>query len=170
MILPTYRATLLISSLLFYSGCALLDTPDKTAAHDIEVPASQIFQASYDEVWRATQKTLVKFPIVVNNIEQGLIETEPLQLDLIWPRPYPINNKRQLGKYTLHVNVVKGRINGEDAIRVILLKKVKVERDFFSEVKQLSSDGYEENIILYRIQREINLERSVKRAFGSSDS
>lgn len=172
MISPMSRAIHLISSLVFLSGCALFDTANEPAALDDFKggAASQVFQASYDEVWRAAQKTLIKFPIILNNIDHGVIETEPQQFDLIWPRPYSVNNSRRLGKYTLNLNIIRGKINGEEATRVIIVKKVKVERDFFSEEKQLSSDGYEENIILYRIQREIVLERSIKRNFESKDS
>jgi hypothetical protein len=165
MLLHTFRAILLISSLISIVGCALLEPPDEEAINEKRGATHRIFKASYDEVWRAVQKTLMKFPIVVNNIDQGVLETEPVKTNAIWARPFQIKASRQKSKFTLHVNVIKGRVKKSEATRVVVLKKVVLGRDFFSDDKQLPSDGYEEDILLYRVQREITLERSLKRAF-----
>lgn len=170
MPLRMLHAILLISSLTFISGCALLEPPDDDTINQKQGPAARVYKASYDEVWRALQKTLIKYPIVVNNIDQGVLETEPVKVDSIWARPYKSANKNRVGKFTLHVNVIKGRIKGAEATRLMVLKKVAVGRDFFSDDKYLPSDGFEEDIIIYRVHREIVLERSLKKAFEKGSS
>ncbi len=171
MPLRTFLAILWICNLTFLVGCASLvpQNDEELSGGQSSVlkergPVSDVFEASYDEVWRALQKTVVKFPIVINNIDQGVLETEPVKINQFWPRPFP-QEVPPRGKYVLRITVVKGVKGGADATKIIIGKKVGIERDFFSEEKQLPSDGYEESMILYRIEREVTLERTLKKAF-----
>lgn len=162
MMSHTLRATLLLSSIYFLSACALLEP---TPHPETMAPQARIFTGQYDEVWRAIQKALVRYPIQLNNIDQGIIETEIIKGDQIWQTPFKREAMKSNPKYILRVNVVKGRSKGKDSVRVTVLKSISLEKDFFSGEARLPSDGLEEKSILYRIEREIVLERSLKRAF-----
>ena len=163
MALRTYLATLsiLLSSLLSV-GCALSGAADNAPKIG---PRVQVFNASYDEVWRGLQKALAKYPIQLNNIDLGRIETDFIKVNQVWQSPAQEPERYPNARYQLSVRVVKGKTKNKDSIRVSILKNKTIEPDFFSSQKVLPSDGLEENALLYRLEREIKIERSLKRAF-----
>jgi hypothetical protein len=48
-------------------------------------------------------------------------------------------------------------------VKVTLTKKIEVKRDFFSEPKPLETDGLEEMVLFYRIERELIIEEAIKK-------
>lgn len=149
------------SLLCLLSACASEETNDRQAG-----PESQVIQASYDEVWRATQKALSAYPIQLNNVDQGVIETDQLKAGQIFNLPYKTDKRTSSSfRYSIKVNVLRGKAEGLDTVRISVFKNIAQERDFFSGEKKLPSDGMEERLLLYRIEREIKLERSIKKAF-----
>lgn len=159
----TYRAILLIFSGFFVGGCALWDSPPVKESMG---PQYRIFEGSYDEVWRAVQKSLASYPIQINNIDQGIIETDNIKGDQIWRPPFQQDRKPINLRYVIRVNVVKGRPTKKgETVKVTILKSITLEKDFFSGESRQPSDGFEEKALLYRISREVQLERSLRRAF-----
>lgn len=159
--LRTFHAILwILCSLIPLGGCALLEPPEKDLPPG---PQTQVFVVPYDEVWRAVQKALINYPIQLNNIDQGLIETDIIKAEQVWRPPFgaPPANWR----YFLRVKVGKGDVNGRPSTRVAIFKNISLEKDFFSGEDKLPSDGFEEKAILYRIERELILEHSLKKAF-----
>ena len=164
MVSRTLLVILLISSWAL-GGCALFTPP---AENKPNTPHIQVYEYSYDDVWRAVQKALANYPIQLNNIDQGIIETDILKGDQVWQPPYAKGKQKISPRYTIKVKVAKGQVQGEESTRVTLLKKQSVTKDFFSGDVELASDGLEEKAILYRIEREIKLERSLRKAFERS--
>ena len=62
----------------------------------------------------------------------------------------------------MNINILKTR--KRKRTKVSILKEVRMQRDFFSDPTELVSDGYEEKQLLYRIAREIHIEKILKRA------
>ena len=62
-------------------------------------------------------------------------------------------------QYRLNVNIIKG----EKASRLVILKEVRLQKDFFSDPQELVSDGFEEKALIYRIKREIIIEKILKK-------
>ncbi len=164
MALRTLLAILSIFSMTL-GGCALFTSPEEVRPN---TPYVRVFESSYDEVWRAIQKALANYPIQLNNIDQGIIETDTIKGDQIWHPPYNQKNKKMIARYTLQVKVAKGRVQNNDSTRVTLIKKQSVTKDFFSGDVELASDGLEEKAIFYRVEREIKLESSLRKAFERS--
>lgn len=158
----TLRAILCICSLLLI-GCST--SSDKSSQTLFDPNPSKVFVASYDEVWRAVQKAFIRYPIQINNIDLGTIETDVIKGKPIWQSPVPTKFNRLNAKYTIQVLVVRGTSRGKDSTRVTINKNISIEKDFFSGSNKLVSDGYEELALLYRIEREIQIERSLRRAF-----
>jgi hypothetical protein len=149
--------------LLFISwtitGCALQETAPTQVG-----PRQRVYYSAFDNVWRSTQIALQDYPIKINNIDRGVLETEIIKGYDVWTPPHKPNAKSGGFRYKLVIRVIKGRTRGRDAIKVTIFKRMSVQRDFFSPEKSLSSDGLEEESILYRIQRELKIDRALKRA------
>ena len=62
------------------------------------------------------------------------------------------------------VLVDHAQLERKAATKVTLTKDVTLQSDFFSDPKFLPSDGLEEKTILYRIGREIQIERALAKA------
>jgi hypothetical protein len=162
---PISRATLWTSNFLLALSLSACATQDKTAGK-VTGPIVQVYEATFEEVWRATQKTLAVYPIKINNADLAQLETEVIRPDKMW-QPSHTNKGASSGtRYFLKVSAVKG-VKGKDkeAIRLSLEKVITLERDFFAGAERVPSDGLEEESIFYRIQREITLERSLKAAY-----
>ena len=141
------------------TGCSLfVEQPDLPTTFD---PQSQIFAASYDDTWRAVQISLQTYPIRINNYETGVIETEVIGSMKGWTPPH--KKSQGIGRSSrLKVKVLKGKVKGREATRVTVFKEVRKQANFFSDPTPLPSDSLEEKILLYRIGREIKIERRLK--------
>ncbi len=58
----------------------------------------------------------------------------------------------------------KGKTNGRESTRVTLEKKIEVFKSIISDTQSISSDGQEEKIIFYRMEREIIIALALKKA------
>ncbi len=142
------------------AGCASFDDKPK-----IEGPATRVLVGNYDEIWRAIQKSFASYPIQVNNLDQGILETDVIKGAQVWVAPYEKSPRPANYHYVINVRVVKGNTGGHESAQVMIVKHISMQRDFFSTDEELPSDGLEEMSLLYRIGRELQIERSLKRAF-----
>ena len=160
--LHTFRAAPIISklfTLVLLSGCA-------TSEHSYDgfSPISKVYNEEFEIVWRAAQLALQKYPMRVNNIDTGLLETDWVKGYEIWKPPIKPKVKAAGARYKIIVRTIKGKSQGEVAIKVSLQKKIEKKRDFFAEVEKPASDGLEEKSILYRIGREIQIDSALQMA------
>lgn len=145
-------------------GCeSLPETSGSRVSKAIEKSVfTRVFFASYESVWRAAQLAL-KYPISINNMDNGLLETD-------WVRALegfavPGSNKIPSSgiRYKVTLNMVKGRANGRESVRVNLRKTMERQRDFFSDPEPMLTDGLEEQVILYRIERELIIQEALRK-------
>ena len=59
---------------------------------------------------------------------------------------------------------MRGKNEERSAVKVLVTKAPEIARDFFATPESLASDGLEENVVLYRIGREIALAKAMVRA------
>jgi hypothetical protein len=160
------RRVLRLASLCLWlplAACAWLEPRSEApVSHEARV---EVFAADYEEVWRAMQKALVSYPLQTNNVDQGVLETDELKLGQVWSAPFPRDRKQLIGRYRLKLKLTKGKAGGRTSMRVAVLKQIRHEKDFFSGEDLRPSDGFEEEAILYRIRRELEIESRVKKAF-----
>jgi hypothetical protein len=132
------------------SACVSTPLPTENKIYE------RVFLADYDEVWRASQQAVISYPLKINNMEQGLIQTTPLRSHVYFKPPH-LSQKHAGGyRYDLSVTILK---MAPKKTKVSLEKNLQVYRDFISQPENLISDGLEETAILYRIQREIEMDR-----------
>ncbi len=127
-------------------------------------PAIQVMTGSYDEIWRAIQKSFAGYPIQINNLDQGILETDVIKGAQVWVAPFEKSPRPSNYHYVINVRVVKGRSKGKESAQVTVVKRISMQRDFFSADEETSSDGLEEKSLLYRIERELQIERSLRKA------
>jgi len=162
------HAARLISNLVFLSAaltlssCAMLKPQPESSAIRKSTP-QRIYYASYDQVWRAAH-TVMKYTIANENQETGFLETEYIKGVDGWLPPE--NDKKPSAglRYKFVLSFAKGKTDGRESTRVTMDKRIEVLRDFFSEPENLQSDGLEEKILFYRIERELLLSEALKKA------
>lgn len=155
----TFLVTLTIFS-LWISGCAALSQKEPPSTY------SAVFTASYDELWRALQKAMARYPIRMNNADTGQLETDIIKPDQMWQPAHEKRNYSPGERYAIKVFSTRGQARGKSEVTRLTIEKVMtIERDFFAGEQRRTSDGLEEKMLLYRIQRELTMDQSLKAAF-----
>lgn len=147
---------------LSLTACALFE--ERTGPAKFYGPRDQVYYAEFEEVWRAINLVMQPYPLRVSNMDQGLLETDEIRGYRVWYPPHVSETAPTAEYYHISVRVVKGNLGKRAATKVTLIKDVQYQRDFFSDSRAVPSDGLEEKSILYRIGREIQIERSLAKA------
>ncbi len=140
-------------------GCSFLPPQES----HIKVPVEKVFHAKFDHVWRATQLALKSYPIKQSHIDRGLITTDFIKGPHIWSPPYVKKEPSQGLRSQLKVKLSRGQAQGHPVTRVTIFKALSIKRDFFSDNETISSDGMEESALLYRIERELKIDKALER-------
>ena len=154
-----------IFSLVF--GLMLASCASKPPVAKQKLIHQKIFYFPYDNVWRAAQLAL-KYPIAVNNMDHGVLETDFIKADDGFISPSEEKQPSSGIRYKISMILAKGRVEGREGIRVTIQKTIERRRDFFSDTEALVSDGLEEKSIFYRIERELIIDEALKKAAKSS--
>lgn len=158
------RLAIALILILSCIGCAAFE--GTSGPKPAGLPQEKIFTGSFDDVWRAVQLALqgpTSYPLRINNMDTGVIETELVKGSAVWLSP---NMEQSAGggfSYRLVLRVVKGNLSGQKAYKVTVQKQAQMQRDFFADPEQIPSDGLEEKVILYRVEREMAVDRALKR-------
>jgi hypothetical protein len=145
--------TILIGS---FVAAACTSSPKNIAPKNYE----RVYRASFEETWRAVQQSIISYPLKVNNMDVGQIQTTPVRGSTQFKPPHLENMNMGGNRYTLTINVLK---ESPKTTKVTILKDMVLHRDFISTPEAQASDGYEESVVLYRIGREIDIERAITR-------
>lgn len=154
------RLGLLISGTLLLSACSSVKKESVRSSLALQ-STQKIFLYSYESVWRAAQLS-IKYPLSINNMDTGRLETEfiPAREGLVLPdQDAPSSGI----KFKITLTLSRGEQEGQPGIRVTINKTVERRRDFFSAPELLDSDQLEEKLILYRMERELLIEKAIKK-------
>ena len=151
----------LAAALAAAGGCAT----QEAKVGDKPVPVERVFAAPFEDVERALKQAMIRYPPKVDNSEAGIFETDYVKGDARFKPPFKETHYTNGFKYRLFVRLVRGRGDGgQPAVKVVVTKAPELTRDFFSSPELLGSDGLEEGVILYRIGRELAVDRAIHRA------
>ena len=106
---------------------------------------------------------LEDYPIEVENNEKGYLQTESLKSGTVWKPPFDRSESLGASKYSIHIKLVRGRMDSLPVVKVLVLKKVFVQKGFMSAPQREPSSGLEEKNLLYRMLREISIEKAIAR-------
>ena len=152
--MPGYHKFIL---LMFLSLTACSSSSKKERALDY----SRTFDAPYETVWRATQQAMLNYPMNINNMDTGQLQTLYITGKHRFKPPHKEQDVLPSGyQYRLNINIIRD----EKRSRVILSKEARLQKDFFSDPREIFSDGFEEKSLMYRIKREIYIEKLLKKA------
>lgn len=147
-------------------SCAI--KPPASQNKNLSKPIYQkVFYSPYDNVWRAAQLAL-KYPIAINNMDHGLLETEFIKADDGYMTPGVEKVPSSGIRYKISMIIAKGRVEGREGVRVTINKQIEKKRDFFSDSEQLTSDGMEEKVLFYRMERELIIDEGLKKSAKAS--
>ncbi|MES2964984.1 MAG: hypothetical protein V4760_13955 [Bdellovibrionota bacterium] len=159
-----------ISKLVFIGIAALVlqgcTTATEKLDHRLKVgePMSRVYYAKYEEVESAIKQAMIKYPQRVDNTEDGIFETDYVKGEARF-RPPQNNEAFSPGyRYRILIRLVKGKATEKPAVKVLVTKQIEIARDFFAQPQPVASDGLEENVVLYRIGREITVARALVKA------
>lgn len=142
-----------------FSACVSSPLPTDNKIYERE------YKASYEEIWRACQQSVISYPLKINNMEQGLIQTTILRSHVYFKPPHV--EKKQAGGYRYDLNITLFKL-GPKKTKISIQKNLQLYRDFVSSPESRVSDGLEEENLLYRIQREVEIDRALVKASGAT--
>jgi hypothetical protein len=125
-----------------------------------------IFYASYEKTWKAAEKALENYILSNNNSESGIIQTDWIRGDDIWTPPTTLKKPSSGQRQKITLFFTHGKSAGSDSVRIQVKKEAEILMDFVSDPEPLVSDGLEELNILYRIERELNINKSASHLEG----
>lgn len=152
----------LLPALLSLPACALFverGGPPKSIG-----PREKVYSATFEDVWKAVNLVLQPYPLRISNMDQGILETDTLRPGRVYSVPFKTDGGKAGETYKLTIRVIKGQKGATPATKVTILKDIQLQSDFFSDPKPQPSDGLEEKSLLYRVEREILIERALARA------
>ena len=145
------------------SGCATAS--DKLEKRlKIGEPVARVYAAKYEEVEGAIKQAMIRYPQRVDNTEAGIFETDYVKGEARFRSPAASTEFSPGYRYRLLLRLVRGKNDEKPAVKVLVTKQAEIARDFFSQPDPVGSDGLEEEVVLYRIGREIVLAKAMTKA------
>lgn len=158
----TYSILKVLAICSLFSACSSEELKPDGVTADIAI--QRVYNGDYNDVEMAIRAAMKKYPVKEDNLDAGIFDTDFIRGEKMF-RPPASHDRSESGiRYHIQIHTIKGKIEGRPAIRVIVKKVIEKNRDFFADSEPLPSDGLEENIIFYRIQRELSIAKAIKRA------
>jgi hypothetical protein len=148
--------------LLAITGCASYEK-FRQVTEELEMP-SKIFKADFNQTWQAVIQVMKKYDIAQQNQEAGYIKTRWMDntIEVNFTDSFGSNDAVKAARFKLVVNVVKGYRSSSEVSKVTIYKRQLVEQDFLQGWKELTTDGIQEQTLLYRIGRLIDTDNKLK--------
>jgi hypothetical protein len=153
------KSLFLTTALLLLQACS---SGPKTDI-DIKGPITEVFPATYDETWRAAAMVMKQYRMKVMDRELGILESESIRGYDAYKPPHTRETRSPGLRYKISMKVIKGMNSKRPLTKVIIIKRSELHRDFFSKPEEVQSDGLEEVSLMYRIKREIEIERALQK-------
>ena len=148
-------AFILIPFFVFLSACTTTPSVQYYTA---------VFNHSYPLVWEAVLLALKKYPIAMEHQDSGQIETKFIRNYKSWKPPKGSVERPHSRKYKLKLFLEKGSsVSNTPAVKVHIMKEEFMDEDFIQQSIPISSNGLEEEVLLYRIERELFLMNQKKK-------
>jgi hypothetical protein len=157
---------LILCGFLFVAACSTGDKAVPTGKRMRKIMGQKVYYAPFDSVWRAAQVAL-RYPISINNMDNGVLETDFIKADDGFMPPTGSKAISSGVRYKINMILSKGRISGKQGVRVSIKKVIEKKRDFFAEPESQQSDGLEELVLFYRIERELAVDEALRKASGA---
>lgn len=152
-----------ILSLFFIASCSSYQQFEHITKA-FELP-SHIFRSNYDDTWKFLQIIMKHYDMEPSSLKLGLMKTkwQDNTIELNFTDAFDKRDQVKFAKFKIIVNVMKIYRDSREMTKVSILKKQMVNTDFLQGWKILPSDGILEKTLLYRLGREIDIEKRKKK-------
>ena len=117
------------------------------------------FVAPYETVWQSVLMAMEYYhPLAVEDVESGQIETKTIHGYSAWKPPEGLISDIDKRRYKIKIFLEKGQIGSKQAIKIHIIKDETLDKSFIEHSVSLISSGIEEEVLLYRIQRNVLME------------
>lgn len=131
---------------------------------------TRLYKGQYDDVWRATLKALNDYPLKITNKDTGRIQSEIVNgpyNELLFNHPDNIQLPERF-RYSVDFNFAKLVSDDEKPVtRVRVIKNLERFEDFYRGWREYSSDGLEEQVLLYRIEHILGMDTQIEKQAGA---
>lgn len=153
---------------------ACLSSRENFRAFEVDYVDSSYIKSypfEFTRVLRAIRIVLKDHSMAKDNEEKGILETKIVKKNQFKTlfQEEKSSSSRVPFRYKIQVRVYREGEEGKPLTQVAILKKILFKKHFFSSEETLKSDGLEEQVILYRIGRELEIEEEMKKAFDPSN-
>jgi hypothetical protein len=142
---------------IFLSSCV----SSKPLPRPLDLPYSFIFEGRFEDLWRATVSVLESYTITVANRDAGLLQTDwenqRFNPDLFEHPEIPVLMEEVRTRLKIKLSKAVMNDTGAPAVRVQINKEFEVFKNFFSDWERVPTDGYEEQVLLYRINQNLKI-------------
>ncbi|MBT3982976.1 MAG: outer membrane protein assembly factor BamC [Bacteriovoracaceae bacterium] len=147
---------------LILSACSSYEN-FKYITQDFEIP-SKVFKSDFNQTWQAVLQVMRKYDIEKQNQEAGVIKTRWIDntRELNFADSFGSADKIKAAKFKLVINVVKGHRFSREVAKVTIYKRQLIEQDFLQGWKEIRTDGTQEKVFLYRLDRIITMDNQLK--------
>ncbi len=160
MKLLAYTKLFLLLTLL--SACSSYEQ-FQDVTQELEIP-SKVYKADYNQAWQAVLLVMRQYDLELQNQESGVIKTRWIDntVELNFADSFGSSDAVKSARFKIIVNVVKGFRSGREVSKISVFKRQMIEQDFLQGWKVIRSDGIQEETILYRISRLIQIDNKLK--------
>lgn len=154
---------LLATFAIFTAGCASTSSELDRRRKQGSGPWTATFIANYEDVVEAVNRVVVnRYNVQKDDSDAGIYESQFVKGTTRFKAPFETDPLPVGYMYRISIRYVRVK-DMKSGVRVQIIKQGQIRRDFFSEPQPVVSDGFEEQILLYRIRREIEIKKAIAR-------
>ena len=150
-------------SLFIFNNCSYYDE-FKGLSEEPEIP-TQVYSYPFNNTWTAISEIMKKYDLAIQNQETGTMKTEWIDntLELNFADSFGSSDAIKSAKFRLTVQVSKGHKGAKEVSKVSVFKQQIIEKDFLQGNKLIPSDLILEKVILYRLERLLQLDAKIRK-------
>ena len=138
----------------YFSFCCFI-----SCTHTEESTNSLSVVANKEQAWKVLVEIFKNYPLKTIDEQLGYIETEVIKSANIWKAPH--QKKKDFSGYSY---MIKVNLNYKKPISTISInKKIYKQKGFISHKQEIPSDNLEETALLYKINRELEVQALLKK-------
>ena len=153
MLKPIFYASLALT----VSGCI---SAYRKSIGDVSSQSFQkVFTTDLNIAWQASLEALKNNQLDVSNKEAGYLQTKWIDntAERNFVEHFGTPEQILKAKFRFRVSVAKGFLSGKSSVKVMVQKEQIIQNDVLEGMRPVETDGVEENTLLYRIGRVIQM-------------
>ncbi len=159
-----FRSFTLFSALFLSLGAVFASSGCMTAykrsvGANTQSSFQRVYRTDFNNAWQSTLDAMKSMRLDVTNREAGFLQTR--WMDNTKEKNFTdgdgVSAPYMRAQYRFKVSISSGVYRGKPAMRVSVQREQFAQRDALDDFRPLESDSIEENTLLYRIGRLINL-------------